>query len=551
MTKAPPAVQPLGPRATGPQSNNAWTTRGYLPHFNTIDTWQSITYRLADSMPREVVARMERKLKDLPDDERTSQRRQRIDHWIDQGRGACLLKNDSVAAVILTTWQKFAGIRYDLGTWVIMPNHVHVLIRVNPGFTLKMIVGSWKSYTAKETMRLTGAPAPIWWPDYWDRYIRDETHWDTTVRYIEDNPVVAGLAKTPAEWKWGSAAEMGRTVSENKNGTEPTTSSGERASGPRSQGQRRTALCFVGLLMGLTLTACNDQPRQASKPNPTTATPTVSKRPAVHNEDENARWVIFGNDVKGPSPASLKEAREMDDIRGLMDDGLYDQARTRLTTLLDAGCLHPQAFLLRAQLYYQQGELEQTIPWCNRALETSSWWLEPRLLLAQTYMRLKRLGAAENVLSDLDRLAPKLPWGPYGTGSIAAMRGDFPRATLLLDEALRRDPDHISSLRLRARLATMNKEPELEERLLGRYLAQVPDSQGAYQRLGELALAGNRLEDARRAFLQSYELRPLPETARRLAELAQRRGDTAEAQEWQERAGTTGKATAKPMPDEQ
>ena len=308
---------------------------------------------------------------------------------------------------------------------------------------------------------------------------------------------------------------------------------------------------LLGLLIVLTFTACTDQPRQEPKPKPTIATATTSARPTTHNEDENARWVIFGGDVKGPSPASLIEAREMDDIRGLMDDGLYDQARTRLTALLHAGCLHPQAFLLRAQLHYQQGELEETIPWCNRALETSSWWIEPRLLLAQTYMRLKRLGAAENVLGDLDRLAPKLPWGPFGTGSIAAMRGDFPRATVLLDEALRRDPDHVSSLRLRARLAAVNKEPELEERLLGRYLAQVPDSQGAYQRLGELALAANRLEDARRAFLQSYELRPLPETARRLAELAGRRGDAAEAQAWQERAGTAAPAKDKPITTDQ
>lgn len=317
--------------------------------------------------------------------------------------------------------------------------------------------------------------------------------------------------------------------------------------------QGLTAHGVVGLLIGLTLTGCNDQPRTSAtvSTKPTTSTATVSKRPTAHNEDENARWVIFGTEVKGPSVASLQEAQEMDDIRGLMDDGLYDQARTRLTKLLDGGCLHPQAFLLRAQLHYQQGELEQTIPWCNRALEASSWWIEPRLLLAQSFMRLKRLGAAENVLSDLDRLAPKLPWGPYGTGSIAAMRGDFARATTLMDEALQRDPNHVPSLRLRARLAAMNKEPELEERLLGRYLAQVPDSQGAYQRLGELALAGNRLEDARRAFLQSYDLRPLPETARRLAELAQRRGDTAEAQAWQERAGTTGKADAKLKPDEQ
>jgi tetratricopeptide (TPR) repeat protein len=317
--------------------------------------------------------------------------------------------------------------------------------------------------------------------------------------------------------------------------------------------QRAISLGIISGVVALMVSGCSDQPRTSTTATtkPTTATETVTKRPTGHNEDENTRWVIFGVDIKRPSPASLVEAQEMDDIRGLMDDGLYDQARTRLTTLLDHGCLHPQAFLLRAQLHYQQGELEQTIPWCNRALETSSWWIEPRLLLAQTYLRLKRLGAAENVLGDLDRLAPKLPWGPFGTGSIAAMRGDFARATTLLDEALRRDPEHVPSLRLRARLAQQNKEPELEERLLGRYLAEVPDSPGAYQRLGDLALADGRLDDARRAFLRAYELRPMPETARNLAELAQRRGDTAEARLWQERAGTTGKTAAPPPPDQQ
>ena len=68
-------------------------------------------------------------------------------------------------------------------------------------------------------------------------------------------------------------------------------------------------------------------------------------------------------------------------------------------------------------------------------------------------------------------------------------------------------------------------------------------------RLGELALAANRLEDARRAFLQSYDLRPLPATARSLAELAQRRGNSAEARAWQERAGTVERPNQPPPAD--
>jgi tetratricopeptide (TPR) repeat protein len=277
------------------------------------------------------------------------------------------------------------------------------------------------------------------------------------------------------------------------------------------------------------LAACGD----ARAPTATTSV----KRP-VNHDDENARWVIFGNDTMRPSAASLAEATEMDVIQGLMDDGLYDQARTRLDSLLEKGCKHPQAYYLRAQLHYQRGELEEVIPWCNKALETSSYWIEPRMLLAQTYIRLKRFAAAESVLNDLNRLAPTLPWGPYGTGTIAAMRGDLPRATTLIDEALKRDPRHLPSLRIRSRLAAQGKEPHLEEQLLGRYLAQVPDAAWVHERLGELALSDNRLIDAQRSFLVAYDLKPSRNLARRLAEIAQRQNNPTDAAYWQGRAGT-------------
>jgi tetratricopeptide (TPR) repeat protein len=292
---------------------------------------------------------------------------------------------------------------------------------------------------------------------------------------------------------------------------------------------------LLSLIISLFFTACDETRSPPPAQPPTTAAKT---KPAIQNEDENARWVLFANDTKHPSAASLEEARDMDLIQQLMDDGLYEQARVRLDKLLNQGCQHPQAYLLRAQLFYQRGELEEVIPWCNKALEASSYWIEPRMLLAQNYIRLKRLSSAENVLNDLDRLAPKLPWGPYGTGTIAAMRGDMPRAIILIDKALQRDPRHVPSLRIRAQLAAQGKDPHFEELILGRYLAEVPDSAWAHERLGELALADRRLADATRSFLRAYDLHPSTTIARRLAELAQRRNDPAEATYWQTRAGT-------------
>lgn len=86
-----------------------------------------------------------------------------------------------------------------------MPNHVHVLLTPTGSHTLSSIVGSWKSFTAKQANGLLGRAGPFWEPDYFDRYIRNEEHFARTVVYIENNPVAAKLCTTASDWPWGSA----------------------------------------------------------------------------------------------------------------------------------------------------------------------------------------------------------------------------------------------------------------------------------------------------------------------------------------------------------
>ncbi len=264
------------------------------------------------------------------------------------------------------------------------------------------------------------------------------------------------------------------------------------------------------------------------------------------HRDEPSGWVgPFASSTQKQDANGLAESRQLDSIQHAMDEGLYERARKQLNALIQDGCQHPTVFHLEAKLLFQQGNFEAALPWCDRAIAASPYWVDPRVVLAQCYIRLKRLAGAENVYGDLDRLAPRLAWGPYGIGVVALMRGDQQRATTLLDEALRRDPQHAPSLRVRAELA-QGKDAVLEENLLGRLIALEPDSAWAFARFGELALAANKLDDAHRAFLRSYELEPDTTTARRLAELAQRRDDAVEAKHWQERAGT--KALPPPAP---
>jgi REP element-mobilizing transposase RayT len=157
-------------------------SRGYLPHVEGAE-YQVITYRLADALPRDVVKRI------ADESHKKQQRREQIEHYLDAGYGKCWLARPGIAQLVITNWQYFNGERYDLVAYVVMPNHVHVLIRVYDGMRLSDIVHSWKSYTAKAIatcLKDAGEPPalPIWQQEYWDRYIRNQNHFDQAVRNI-------------------------------------------------------------------------------------------------------------------------------------------------------------------------------------------------------------------------------------------------------------------------------------------------------------------------------------------------------------------------------
>lgn len=188
----------------------AWYSRGYLPHRDEPHLLQSITYRLADSLPQEKLRLLEDELLSLPEDARESARRQKIEYWLDAGMGCCALRHPEVARYVQNSFLHFHGERYHLHAWCIMPNHVHVLIE--PLTDLASIVQGWKSFTARWVLAHNGelklgVPGEnLWMREYWDRYIRDEHHYRKTVDYIHQNPVNAGLCATPEAWPWSSAS---------------------------------------------------------------------------------------------------------------------------------------------------------------------------------------------------------------------------------------------------------------------------------------------------------------------------------------------------------
>jgi REP element-mobilizing transposase RayT len=87
-----------------------------------------------------------------------------------------------------------------------MPNHVHVLIRRTMRSSLAEIVRAWKGVSARRIDQALGLRGPFWFRDYFDRDIReDEEHLDKAIRYVELNPVKAGLCTRPQDWPFSSA----------------------------------------------------------------------------------------------------------------------------------------------------------------------------------------------------------------------------------------------------------------------------------------------------------------------------------------------------------
>jgi len=197
-------------------SPTEWHCRGYLPHRDRIHLIQSVTFRLADSLPQSKLKALEAELDGLNEKgkevvwDREHEKRIRIEAFLDAGMGCCALGNDAMAEVMQKALLKFHSERYELLAWCIMPNHVHAL--VDPWMRLSKIVQSWKSYTGRWAMQhnaelelgVPGGSKSFWMRDYWDRYIRSEVHLKNVIDYIHQNPVKAGLCLKAEDWKWSS-----------------------------------------------------------------------------------------------------------------------------------------------------------------------------------------------------------------------------------------------------------------------------------------------------------------------------------------------------------
>lgn len=179
----------------------------HLPHWLQEDVWYFVTFRQADSIPREAMDSLLHKRAEWLSRHGTNkamlnkqQKREyyklfsgRIEELLNAGTGSCRLKEKPVAEIVSGALLHFDKQRYLLDEWVIMPNHVHVLVKPIAGFKLQDILHSWKSYSALQINRLTGSTGAFWQKESYDHIVRNIEAMNVIRKYIKDNPAKAGL----------------------------------------------------------------------------------------------------------------------------------------------------------------------------------------------------------------------------------------------------------------------------------------------------------------------------------------------------------------------
>ena len=197
-------------------------TRGYLPHVKREGASYFVTFRLADSLPKEVLLGFERekaeRLRRLADfaargetandseEEIALDLNRKIERYLDRGAGACHLRRPELADLVADAMRHFHGSRYLLHEWVVMPNHAHAIIWPLPNHLLSDILKSWKQFTSRRAkIILAMGEEPFWQPESHDHWIRNDGEKARIAQYIRNNPVIAGLCAGPENWRWSSA----------------------------------------------------------------------------------------------------------------------------------------------------------------------------------------------------------------------------------------------------------------------------------------------------------------------------------------------------------
>jgi type I restriction enzyme R subunit len=186
-------------------------TAGNLPHWYQPGVTYFVTFRTEDSVPREAAdlwhrrrddwllrhgidptasdwKQTFRRLPDIAQDEYHSTFTREFLEYLDRGFGACVLRKPELARLVARSLCHFDGDRYHLGDFVVMPNHVHLLVCLLGSTEIESQCYSWKKYTATQINRALGQSGRFWQEESFDHLVRSPEQFAYLQRYIAANP---------------------------------------------------------------------------------------------------------------------------------------------------------------------------------------------------------------------------------------------------------------------------------------------------------------------------------------------------------------------------
>ncbi|MBN2009978.1 transposase [candidate division KSB1 bacterium] len=225
-----------------------------LPHWEMEAAVYFVTFRLSDTIPVAIIKQLREANEqsialELARTGKTNHNRvhelkfnllMQIDDYLDNNQEIRYLSNPEIARIIQNALLFFGVLfvhdiepiadmptikiihsestesllpkpRYILLRWMIMPNHVHVLLQplvdteTGVCYTLEKIFHSIKSYTAQEANKILNRNGQFWHHESYDHIVRDENSFDRIWRYIDNNAVKAGLCSDVLDFQWSSA----------------------------------------------------------------------------------------------------------------------------------------------------------------------------------------------------------------------------------------------------------------------------------------------------------------------------------------------------------
>jgi type I restriction enzyme R subunit len=223
-------LESLPPQVTGMEARMETIRRRNLPHWDVDGAPYFVTTCLEGSIPAKGLLDLEKYRNTLKQRPRSRERTQeewasdcwkllfaRADEWLDRHAPVRHLSDARAAQLVVNAMYHFAGERYDLLAFVVMPSHIHWVFQPREDWVRSLGTGTTKrtprqriihglnGFTGSECNRLLSRHGNFWQHESYDHWVRDGDELGRIILYIEANPVKASFVKAPEDWPYSSA----------------------------------------------------------------------------------------------------------------------------------------------------------------------------------------------------------------------------------------------------------------------------------------------------------------------------------------------------------